>query len=147
MKSLLTASLLVVVFAGAAFAQSTVEWTPELQVKLKAAGTPRVSPDGKRVLYTVSEAVMTADKSEFLTQIWMAILDDKTKPNGAQGGLPRSVQLTFGDKSSTNPKWSPDGNWIAFTSTRKDNKSNIYLLNLNGGEAEPLTDVKTGVTN
>jgi dipeptidyl aminopeptidase/acylaminoacyl peptidase len=144
MKRLLTASLLVVVFAGAVFAQTTTEWTPELQIKLKAAGTPRVSPDGKRVVYTISDAVMTADKSEFVTQIWMAMVDGKARANG---DVPRSVQLTFGDKSSTNPKWSPDGNWIAFTSTRKDNKSNIYLLNLNGGEAEPLTEVKTGVTN
>ena len=147
MKSLVVASLLVITLAGAAFAQSTVEWSPELQVKLKAAGSPRVSPDGKRVVYTVSEAVMTADKSEYVTQIWMAAIDAKSKPNGAQSDLPRSVQLTFGDKSSTNPKWSPDGNWIAFTSNRKDNKNNIYLLNLNGGEAEPLTDVKTSVTN
>jgi dipeptidyl aminopeptidase/acylaminoacyl peptidase len=146
MKSLLSASLLVVVFAGAAFAQTTVQWSPELQLKLKVAGTPRVSPDGKRVVYTVSEAVMTPDKSEFVTQIWMAMIGDTAKPNGAQS-LPRSVQLTFGDKSSTNPQWSPDGNWIAFTSTRKDNKSNIYLLNLHGGEAEPLTDVKTGVSS
>ncbi|MEK7856065.1 MAG: hypothetical protein AAB288_08245 [Acidobacteriota bacterium] len=38
-------------------------WTPELQVKIRAIGTPRVSPDGKRVVYTVNEAVMTADKS------------------------------------------------------------------------------------
>ena len=144
MKRLLSASLLVVVFAGAAFAQTSVKWTPELQIKLKAAGTPRVSPDGKRVVYTVSDAVMTSDKSEFVTQIWMATIDGKPRPNGE---VPRSMQLTFGDKSSTNPKWSPDGNWIAFTSTRKDNKSNIYLLSLNGGEAEPLTDVKTGVTN
>jgi len=121
MRSLFVTSLLIVVFAGAAFAQTTVEWSPELQVKLKAAGAPRVSPDGKRVLYTVSEAVMTADKSEFVTQIWMAIIDEKT-PSST---LPRSVQLTFGDKSSGNPKWSPDGNWIAFTSNRKDNKNNI----------------------
>jgi dipeptidyl aminopeptidase/acylaminoacyl peptidase len=147
MKSLVVASLLVIALAGAAVAQTTVEWSPELQVKLKAAGTPRVSPDGKRVLYTVSEAVMTADKSEYVTQIWMAMLDAKAKPNGAQADLPRSVQLTFGEKSSTNPKWSPDGNWIAFTSNRKDNKNNLYLLNLNGGEAEPLTEVKTSVTN
>src|SRR5688500_14523425 len=147
MKSLLTASLLVIVFAGATFAQTTAQWSPELQVKLKAAGTPRVSPDGKRVVYTVSEAVMTADKSEFVTQIWMAMIGDTTKPNGAQPSIPRSVQLTFGDKSSTNPKWSPDGNWIAFTSTRKDNKNNLYVLSVNGGEAEPLTDVKTSVGN
>lgn len=136
MRSLVAASLLVVLVASAAVAQSTAEWSPELQVKLKAAGTPRVSPDGKRVVYTVSEAITTPDKSEYLTQIWLGTVATK-----------QSVQLTFGDKSSTNPRWSPDGNWIAFTSTRKDNKNNLYLLSLNGGEAEPLTDVKTGITN
>jgi dipeptidyl aminopeptidase/acylaminoacyl peptidase len=57
----------------------------------------------------------------------------------------KTSQLTYGDKSSSNPKWSPDGNWIAFTSNRKDNKNNLYLLSATGGEAEPLTDVKTGV--
>ncbi|HEU4712817.1 MAG TPA: S9 family peptidase [Pyrinomonadaceae bacterium] len=134
MRSLVAASLLVVLIAGAAVAQTPSEWSPELQVKLKIVGSPRVSPDGKRVVYTVNEAVMTADKSEFVTQIWLATIATK-----------QSVQLTFGDKSSTNPKWSPDGNWIAFTSNRKDNKNNLYLLSLNGGEAEPLTDVKTGV--
>lgn len=74
MKSLFAASLLIVVFASAGYAQTATEWTPELQIKLKAAGAPRVSPDGKRVVYTVSEAVMTADKSEFVTQIWMAAI-------------------------------------------------------------------------
>jgi dipeptidyl aminopeptidase/acylaminoacyl peptidase len=136
MKSLVVASLLVLLFASAAVTQTTVEWSPEMQVKLKGVASPRVSPDGKRVVYTVSDAVMTADKSEYVSQIWLATIATK-----------QNVQLTFGDKSSTNPKWSPDGNWIAFTSNRKDNKNNIYLLNLNGGEAEPLTDVKTGVSN
>ena len=134
MKSLLSASVVVVLLASAVVAQTT--WDPELQIKVKGVGSPRVSPDAKRIVYTVSEAVTTADKSEFVTQIWMANLDTK-----------QNFQLTFGDKSSTNPKWSPDGNWIAFTSNRKDNKNNLYLLSINGGEAEPLTDVKTGVGN
>jgi dipeptidyl aminopeptidase/acylaminoacyl peptidase len=133
MKSLATALSLVVILAATATAQT---WDPEMQLKFKAVGTPRVSPDGKRVVYTVNEAVMTADKSEFVTQIWMANI-----------GTKQNVQLTFGDKSSTNPKWSPDGNWLAFTSNRKDNKNNLYLLSLNGGEAEPLTDGKSSVIN
>src|SRR5262249_62013061 len=87
-------------------------------------------------VYTVSEAVTTPEKSEYVSQIWMASVDGK-----------QNTQITFGEKSSTNPKWSPDGNWIAFTSNRKDNKNNLYLLSLNGGEAEALTDVKSGVTN
>src|SRR5262245_10605699 len=134
MKSLLSACILVVLFASAVAAQTT--WDPELQIKVKAVGSPRVSPDAKRIVYTVSEAVTTADKSEFVTQIWMANLDTK-----------QNFQLTFGDKSSTNPQWSPDGNWIAFTSNRKDNRNQLYLLSMNGGEAEPLTDGKSGVGN
>ncbi len=133
MKSLATALTLLVIFAVTATAQT---WDPELHLKFKAVGTPRVSPDGKRVVYAVNEAVMTADKSEFVTQIWMANIATK-----------QSVQLTYGEKSSTNPKWSPDGNWLAFTSNRKDNRNQLYLLNLNGGEAEPMTDGKSGVGN
>ncbi|HEY8225187.1 MAG TPA: S9 family peptidase [Pyrinomonadaceae bacterium] len=135
MKYLASASLLVVLFASVGAAQ-TASWDPELQLKVRAVGAPRVSPDAKRVVYTVSEAVTTSDRSEFITQIWMANIDSK-----------QNFQMTFGDKSSTNPKWSPDGNWIAFTSNRKDNKNNLYLLNVNGGEAEPLTDVKSSVSD
>jgi dipeptidyl aminopeptidase/acylaminoacyl peptidase len=133
MKSLAAALTLVVLFALTATAQT---WEPELHLKFKAVGAPRVSPDGKRMVYTVNEAVMAADKSEFVTQIWMANIATK-----------QSTQLTFGEKSSTNPKWSADGNWIAFTSNRKDNRNNLYLLSLNGGEAEPLTDGKGSVAN
>ena len=137
MKALSAASILVVLFVSAASAQTSKEtWTPEMQLKLKAVGAPRVSPDGCRMVYTVNEAVTTADKSEFVTQIWMANLATK-----------QSVQLTFGDKSSTNPRWSPDGKWIAFVSNRKDNRNGIYRLSLEGGEAEPLTDLKTAVGN
>ncbi|HEX6284419.1 MAG TPA: S9 family peptidase, partial [Pyrinomonadaceae bacterium] len=133
MRSLATASILVVLFASAASAQM---WEPEMQLKLKAVGAARVSPDGSRVVYTVNEAVTTADKSEFITQLWMANVATK-----------QSTQLTFGDKSSINPKWSPDGKWIAFLSNRKDNRNNLYRLSLDGGEAEPLTELKSGVAN
>jgi len=133
MRALTAASILVVLFVSAASAQT---WTPEMQLKLKAVGQPRVSPDGSRMVYSVNEAVTTADKSEFVTQIWLANLATK-----------QNVQLTFGDKSSTNAKWSPDGKWIAFVSNRKDNRNQLYRLSLDGGEAEPLTDVKTPVGN
>jgi dipeptidyl aminopeptidase/acylaminoacyl peptidase len=126
--------LSILLLFASVHAQQT--WTPEMQVKMKVIGSPQVSPDGKRIVYTVNEAVMSAEKSEFVTQIWLANTD------GAS-----AFQITYGEKSSTNPKWSPDGNWLAFTSNRKDNKNNLYILRLGGGEAEPLTDVKTGVSN
>ena len=129
----LTASILVVLFVSAVSAQT---WDPETQMKVKAVGAPRVSPDGSRMVYTVNEAVTTPDKSEFVTQIWMANIATK-----------QNVQLTFGEKSSTSPKWSPDGKWIAFTSNRKDNRNNLFRLSIDGGEAEPLTDLKSSVGN
>ena len=133
MKAFAAASIFALLFVTAASAQT---WSPELQLKVKGVGTPRVSPDGSRIVFTVNEAVTTADKSEFVTQIWLANLSTK-----------QNVQLTFGDKSSSNPKWSPDGKWIAFTSNRKDNRNNLYRLSLDGGEAEPLTDLKSSVAN
>src|SRR5215218_6734374 len=138
MKTLLKATFALLLLAPASTAQTAAPaaWTPELQIKVRAIATPRVSPDGRRVVYAVSDAVTTADRSEYVSQIWMASADGKEQ-----------VQLTFADKSSTNPRWSPDGNWIAFTSTRKENKSNLYLLRVSGGEAEPLTDLKGGVAD
>lgn len=132
----LTAALSLFVIAVNAQTGAPNTWTPELQIKTLMVGTPRLSPDGKRVVYTVSEAVMTADKSEFVTQLWLASTDGK-----------ENFQLTFNEKSSLNPKWSADGNWIAFISNRKENKNNLYVLPLRGGEAEPLTEVKSAVAN
>ena len=138
MRFLTRIAITFVVFASTANAQMSTPaaWTPELQMKVKTVGSPRISPDAKRVLYTMVDAAMGADKSEFVTQIWMSTTDGK-----------ENFQITFGEKSSTNPKWSPDGSAIAFTSNRKDNKNNLYLLRVNGGEAEPLTDVKSGVSD
>ncbi len=109
------------------------QWTPELSMKVKAVGGVKVSPDGRRVLYTVNESVMTAEKSEYLTQIWMANADGSD-----------AYQMTFGEKPSGNPDWSPDGRWIAFTSSRSG-KNNLYVMRSAGGEAEMITDVKSGV--
>jgi dipeptidyl aminopeptidase/acylaminoacyl peptidase len=109
------------------------QWTPEEMMKVKAVGVAQVSPDGKRVIYPVTSSVMTEDKSEFLTQLWLAAADGSG-----------NYQFTTGDKSSTNPAWSPNGLWIAFASSRSG-KNNIWLIRADGGEAEQLTDVKTGV--
>src|SRR5690606_9529359 len=111
-------------------------WTPEMQVRLRAVGSPDVSPDGRYVVYTVNDPVMTADKSEFVTQIWLATTDGR-----------ENRQITFGEKSSTNPKFSPDGSMIAFSSNRRDNRNQIYVLRLAGGEAEQITEGKTPAGN
>ncbi len=133
MRLIAVGILLLSLYAFSA-AQNTNVWSPEMHIKTKALGSPHISPDAKWIVYTVNNEVVAADKSEYVNQIWLASIDGK-----------ENMQLTFADKSSTNPKWSPDGKWLAFTSTRGNNKSNLYLLRAQGGEAEMITDVKSGV--
>ncbi|HUR66370.1 MAG TPA: S9 family peptidase [Chitinophagaceae bacterium] len=110
-------------------------WSPEQVLKIKNITAVVPSPDGSKVLYTVREAMMTDDRSEYVNQVWLCNADGSNQ-----------IQLTKGDKNSSNPKWSPDGKWIAFTSSR-DSKTNLYVLPVGGGEAEKITDVKTNVGN
>src|SRR5262249_18424936 len=113
----------------------SLDWTPATAMKVKPVGGVQVSPDGKRVAFTVRQPVMDGDRSEDLTQIHLVNADGS-----------EHVQLTRDDKSSDNPQWAPDGEWIAFTSTRSG-KNNIWLIRPKGGEAQRLSDVPTGVSS
>ena len=135
--SKLLAGLLACVLSPLAWAQSA-GWTPELAMQVKRVSHVRVSPDGKRVAFVVSQAVMDAEKSEWLSHIHLAGSD------GAGAG-----QLTQGEKGSTNPEWSPDGQWIAFVSARggkPEAKANLWRIRVSGGEAEQLTDEKSDIS-
>lgn len=122
---LIAAAMPAVVGAG----DAPAAWTPELMMKVNTIPAVRPSPDGKKVAFAVTEPVMTDDRSEYVTQIHLANADGSG-----------SMQLTFADKSSTDPQWSPDGAYLAFTSSRSG-KNNLYLLRIGGGEAEQLTTI------
>jgi dipeptidyl aminopeptidase/acylaminoacyl peptidase len=103
-------------------------------LSLRSAGSARISPDGKRVAYTVTEADL--DEDAYITQIWLTDVAAGT-----------SIQLTRGRKSCSGPVWSPDGRWIAFSSSRADDKPQLFVISPDGGEAIRLTDVETGIGN
>jgi len=100
--------------------------------QIRAVSDPQLSPDAKWVTYTVQTALLKEDKNE--ERIWMA---------PATGGAP--VALTSGGNSSSHPRWSPDGKFIAFLSARDEGKIQVWLLNRLGGEAERLTDTSQDV--
>jgi dipeptidyl aminopeptidase/acylaminoacyl peptidase len=96
---------------------------------------PQISPDGKWVAYTVSSVDTTADKSD--TDVWMASWD------GSQ-----QVRMTSSTESETAPRWSPDGRYLSFLSSRpgKARGSQVWLLDRTGGEAQQFTDVKARIS-
>jgi len=101
---------------------------------IKTIGGAQISPDGSLVAYTVTNGDFKQDA--FVTQIWLV-----------DAGAGRNIQLTRGEKSSTNPRWSPDGSWLAFTSNRIDDKNQIFVINPAGGEAIQLTKSETAISN
>ena len=126
----------MLIITTSAYSQNKqTNWSPQQCMKLKNITAVRPSPNGSRVLYTVREAVMTADRSEYINQVFLCNSDGSN-----------TIQLTRGEKNSSNPKWSHDGKWVAYTSNR-DGKNNLYVLPINGGESEKITDSKTGVND
>jgi Tol biopolymer transport system component len=107
-------------------------------MQVKRVSHVRVSPDGKHVVFVVAQAVMESEKSEWVSQIYLAASDG--------GG---AVQLTQGEKGATSPEWSPDGQWIVFLSARgakAESKSNLWRIRVAGGEAEQLTDGRSDIS-
>ena len=103
-----------------------------LDVKLLSGA--QISPDGKWVAYAVNETDWKQDA--FVSHIWLANI---------QTG--KNFQLTRGEKSCNNPRWSSDGEWLAFTSNRIGDKNQIFLIHPDGGEAIQLTEAENGVNN
>jgi dipeptidyl aminopeptidase/acylaminoacyl peptidase len=104
--------------------------------ELKTVGDPRLSPDGAWVAYTVSSLDKKEDSSD--TDIYMA------PTSGAAGSAP--VKLTSSKKPETSPRWSPDGRYLAFLSERDGKKTQVYLLDRRGGDAQQITEYKTGAS-
>ncbi len=101
---------------------------------LQEVSDPQLSPDGKWVAYTVKTLSLKEDKSE--TQVWMV---------PAAGG--ESHPMTAKGVSSTHPRWSPDGKFLAFLSARGEGKkTQVWTLFIGGGEAQQLTETVQNVT-
>jgi dipeptidyl aminopeptidase/acylaminoacyl peptidase len=103
--------------------------TFEDMIKMHRISEPQISPDGKWVAYTVATPDLDANRN--VTDIWMV---------STSGGAP--TQLTRSGHDSS-PVWSPDGKTIAFLSSRSG-EAQVYLLSLEGGEAQRLTKLSTG---
>jgi len=107
---------------------------PDDVFSLKDVADPRLSPDGRQVAYTLTTLDAKEDDSD--TDIYLVSMD---------GGEP--LRLTSAKKEDSSPRFSLDGEWIAFLSDREGKKKQVYLMSRKGGEAMKLTDYKASVSD
>jgi dipeptidyl aminopeptidase/acylaminoacyl peptidase len=135
-RRLLIIAVIALALASAAVRTAERRWTADALMKVKRITSVVPSPDATRVAFVVSEAVMEGEKSEWLSHVHLAASDG----SGA-------FQLTRGDTSATAPQWSPDGQSIAFLSSRGGDTANIFVIRAAGGEAEQITREKASISS
>ena len=106
-------------------AQQSRPWQSTDYYKLLSLADPQLSPDGRRVAFTVTTIVEDKDKRH--SEIWMVAAD---------GSVP-AYRYTSPSTEASNPTWSPDGSLLAFSSRREGSEDDVWFLRTGapGGEA------------
>ncbi len=139
-------SLVLISIFVQAIAQTTTQRgiTPEDYFAFEFLSDPHISPDGKQIAYVVTKVDRAQNRRN--SAIWMV------KTEGAHAPW----QFTTSPQSASAPRWSPDGNSLAFLSSRpaadagpqtEPPRPQVYLLSLNGGEAQRVTNLKNGINS
>jgi dipeptidyl aminopeptidase/acylaminoacyl peptidase len=110
---------------------TTQSLTPEALLSLRHLSSLEFSPDSTHIALVVAEP---PKGDQHRGHIWLF---------DTESGAFR--QLTYSEKSESSPKWSPDGNSLAFLSDRDSNQQ-IYILSMHGGESAPLTKGKRSIS-
>ena len=122
--------LVVLIALGSLLIAQERRFTVNDLLKVRRVGDPQVSPKGDLVAFTITDMDTAANKS--MTQIYLVPLS---------GGEMR--QLTNDENSSASPRWSPDGEKLAFVSAR-DGEDQIWTIDVSSGALKKITSISSG---
>jgi len=129
MKNLLLLLLIIAIIPTWAQPSGKRKLRPSDIYRLKAINDVRLSPDGKWICYTLSTVDSAKDKRN--SDVWMVSWDGQ-----------QNIQLTYSPDGESSPRWSPDGKYLSFISSRQGKKSQVWIMDRRGGEARKVTDLK-----
>jgi len=126
-------AVLALLITSSALAQTKQPITHEALWMMKRVGTPVVSPDGKWVVFSLTEPAY--DEKDVVSDLWVVPSDGSAKPR----------RITSSKAAESDVTWAPDSHRIAFSTKREgDDVNQIYVLDLSGGEAQRVTSISTG---
>ena len=122
-RHLLAAALAVIPFIASAAPHGL---TAADLVSFVRLAEPALSPDGKRVVYTLRETDLSADRGR--TDLWLLELDGDAAPR----------RVTSNEENDSAADWAADGSGVYFLSTRTGS-AQVWFLPISGGEATQVT--------
>ena len=132
-RRLFVAAGLAAVLGTGTGAQGKKPISHEAMWLMPRVGAPAVSPDGRLAVFSVIEPGY--DAKDQVSDLWVVPVD----------GSSASRRLTSTKTAESGVAWSADSKRIAFATRREgDDRNQIYVLDLNGGEARRITNVSTG---
>jgi len=132
----IVASCLVAVLTlrpASAWQQSGDRLQPLDLFNLQNVSDPQISPDGKKIVYVRRFGDITTDK--YYTNLWIINFDGTD-----------NRPLTTGNRNDGSPRWSPDGNRLAYVSDQ-DGKGQIYIRWMDSGQTAKITNLQFGPSN